>query len=317
MAKRIMSWKTGCVYPIPEAHVDADGQLVLNRQSISELSPELMTLMSEEVMATALPECPAAAIYGHGRAEKVREQLQALPNMEPEARWMQRIMLGNLQPLGVSDELKLSQPVTASLLPEGDRSDLCVVVFDSASAEIWSCDQIVGIVGKPEPEESALIKFFRGDGTDHAGRTIEDILALDDFWLEHTHDYLQWIFPIPEPSQYNARVPVLTREDRAWFRTDRRLRAQQTRALDRMLAFYGLERRGDEIVALSDLNMKTHIWLKPAGHNHLRITRIIRSLQYCSHPELALRLQSVVIDLGKRVGEVREESIRYWLRATD
>lgn len=317
MAKRIMSWKTGCVYPIPEAHVDADGQLVLNRQSISELSPELMTLMSEEVMATALPECPAAAIYGHGRAEKLREQLQALPNMEPEARWIQRIMLGNLQPLGVSDELKISQPVTARLLPEGDRSDLCVVVFDSASAEIWSYDQIVGIVGKPEPEESTLIKFFRGDRTDHAGRTIEDILALDDFWLEHTHDYLQWIFPIPEPSQYNARVPVLTREDRAWFRTDRRLRAQQTRALDRMLAFYGLERRGDEIVALSDLNMKTHIWLKPAGHNHLRITRIIRSLQYCSHPELALRLQSVVIDIGKRVGEVREESIGYWLRATD
>ncbi len=115
MAKRIMSWKTGCVYPISEAHVDADGQLVLNRQSISELSPELMKLMSEEVMATALPECPAAAIYGHGRAEKVREQLQALPNMEPEARWIQRIMLGNLQPLGVSDELKLSQPVTARL----------------------------------------------------------------------------------------------------------------------------------------------------------------------------------------------------------
>lgn len=316
MAKRIMSWKTGCVYQIPEAHVDADGQLVLNRQSISELSPELMTLMSEEVMATALPECPAAAIYGHGRAEKVREQLQALPNMEPEARWIQRIMLGNLQPLGVSDEFKLSQPVTAHFLPKGDRPDLCMVVFDSTSAEIWSYDQIVGIVGKPEPEESALIKFFRGGGTDHAGRTLEDILALDDFWLEHTHDYLQWTFPIPEPSQYNARVPVLTKEDIAWFRTDRHLRTQQIRALDRMLAFYGLERRDEGIVALPDLNMKPHIWLKPAGHNHLRITRIIRSLQYCSQPALAGELQSAVIELGQSVGQVSEKSLNYWRSAT-
>jgi len=317
MAKRIMPWKIGCVYSIPDGYVDDSGELVLNRQSIRELSPELMTLMSDDVMATALPECPAAAIYGHGRAEKVREQLEALPNMEPEARWIQRIMLGNLQPLGVSHELKLSQPVTARLLPQVDRPDLCVVVFDSASAEIWSYDQIVGIVGKPEPEESALIKFFRGDGTDHAGRTLEDILALDDFWLEHTHDYLQWLFPIPEPSQYNARVPVLTREDIAWFRTDRHLRTQQIRALDRMLAFYGLERRDGGIVALPGLNMKKHIWLKPAGHNHLRITRIIRSLQYCCQPELALRLQSVVIELGRSVGQVKDQSIGYWIRATE
>lgn len=317
MAKRILPWKIGCVYPIPSAFVDDGGQLILNRQSISKLSPELMTLMSEEVMATALPECPAAAIYGRGRAEKVREQLEALPSMEPEARWIQRIMLGNLQHLGVSDELQLSQPLTARLLPQGDRPDLYVVVFDSSSAEIWSYDQMVGIVGKPEPEESALIKFFRGDGTDHAGRTIEDILALDDFWLEHTHDYLQWLFPIPEPSQYNAWVPVLTQEDIAWFRTDRYLGTQQVRALDRMLAFYGLERRGGEILPLSDLNMKTHIWLKPAGHNHLRITRIIRSLQYCSQPELAHRLQSAVIELGESVGQVREQTIGCWRRATD
>lgn len=315
MAKRIMSWKTGCVYPVLDGYVDDCGQLVLNRQSIRELSPELMTLMSDDVMATALPECPAAAIYGHGRWDKVRKQLEALPNMEPEGRWIQRVMLGNLDPLETSDKLKLSRPVTAHLLPKGNRPDLCIVVFDSTSAEIWSYDQIVGIVGKPEPEESALIKFFRGDGTDHTGRTLEDILAFDDFWLEHTHDYLQWLFPIPEPSQYNARVPVLTREDIAWFRTDRHLRTQQIRALDRMLAFYGLERGDGEIVALSGLNMKTHIWLKPGGHNHLRITRIIRSLQHCSQPELALRLQSAVIELGQSVGQVSKKSLNYWRNA--
>lgn len=315
MAKRILPWKSGCVYPIPDGYVDDSGELVLNRQSIRELSPELMMLMSDDVVATALPECPAAVIYGHARWDKVRKQLEALPNMEPEGRWIQRVMLGNLDPLGASDELKLSQPVTAHLLPKGASPDFCLVVFDSTSAEIWSYDQIVGIVGKPEPEESALIKFFRGDGTDHAGRTLEDILALDDFWLEHTHDYLQWLFPIPEPSQYNARVPVLTKADVACFRTDRHLRTQQIRALDRMLAFYGLERRDEGIFPLPGLNMRTHIWLKPAGHNHLRITRIIRSLQHCSQPELALRLQSAVIELGQSVGQVSEKSLNYWRNA--
>ena len=315
MAKRIMSWKVGSVYPIPDGYVDDYGELVLNRQSIRELSPELMTLMSDDVVATALPECPAAVIYRHVRWERVREQLEALPNMEPEGRWVQRVMLGNWHPLDGSKELKLSQPVTAHLLPKGARPDFCVVVFDSTSAEIWSYDQIVEMVGKPEPEESALIKFFRGDGTDHASRTLEDILALDDFWLEHTHDYLQWLFPIPEPSQYNARVPALTSEDIACFRTDKHLRNQQIKSLDRMLTFYGLARRDEGIFPLPGLNMRTHIWLKPAGHNHLRITRIIRSLQHCSQPELALRLQSAVIELGQSVGQVSEKSLNYWRNA--
>ncbi len=82
-----------------------------------------------------------------------------------------------------------------------------------------------------------------------------------------------------------------------------------------MLAFYGLERRDEGIVALPGLNMKTHIWLKPAGHNHLRITRIIRSLQHCSQPALALNLQSVVIELGKGVGQVSDKSIEFWRSA--
>jgi|TARA_B100001057_G_scaffold275466_1_gene275686 DNA-binding transcriptional regulator/RsmH inhibitor MraZ len=317
MAKRILPWKIGCVYPIPDGYVDDSGQLVLNRQSIRELSPELMTLMSDDVMATALPECPAAVIYGHERWEKVREQLEALPNMEPEGRWVQRMMLGYLHPIGESNKLELSTALTARLSPDTQNSGFCIVVFDGDSAEVWSRDQITEIVGKPEPEDSALIKFFRGDGTDHVGRTLEDILAFDDFWLEHTHDYLQWLFPTPEPSHYNARVPVLSREDIASFRTDSYLRTQQNRALDRMLAFYGLERRGGEILPLPDLNMKTQIWLKPAGHNHLRITRIIRSLQYCSQSELAHRLQSAVIELGKSVGKVREQTIGYWRSATD
>lgn len=315
MAKRIMPWKIGCVYPIPDAYVDDDGHLVINRRAIGELSPELMTLMSDDVTATAVPECPAAVIYGNDRGEQVREQLEALPNLEPESRWLQRVMLGHLHPLGYSNDLKLSPAVTAYLLPKGTRTDFCTVVFDSTSAEIWSYDQIVGIVGKPEPEDSALIKFLRGEGADHVGRSLEDVLAFDDFWLEHTHDYLQWLFPTPEPSKYNSRVPVLTREDIATFRTEKELRIQQIRALDRMLAFYGLERRDDEIVPLPGLNMKTHIWLKPAGHNHLRITRIIRSLQYCSQPELALRLQSAVIDLGKSVGQVSDKSIEFWRSA--
>ncbi|XOB90746.1 opioid growth factor receptor-related protein [Pseudomonadota bacterium 24LQ007] len=94
------------------------------------------------------------------------------------------------------------------------------------------------------------------------------------------------------------------------------VRQQQRKALDRMLAFYGLVRRNGGIEALPGLNPRDHIWLKAGGHNHLRITRIIRSLHYCHQPKLARAVQAAFITLGQTQGYVNETSIGYWRSAT-
>ena len=54
------------------------------------------------------------------------------------------------------------------------------------------------------PAESDLVKFYRGSGTDHAGRTLDEILTWDDAALESVHDYIQWLFPNPDASRANA-----------------------------------------------------------------------------------------------------------------
>jgi hypothetical protein len=82
-----------------------------------------------------------------------------------------------------------------------------------------------------------------------------------------------------------------------------------------MLAFFGLVRRDLKIEALPGLNIKDHIWLKSGGHNHLRITRIIRSLHLCQQPELARALQSGFVKIGQFEGQVSEMSVTYWLNA--
>tara|TARA_R110001583_G_scaffold195544_1_gene375835 strand:+ start:8618 stop:9571 length:954 start_codon:yes stop_codon:yes gene_type:complete len=317
MAKRKLPWKVGCAYPITSAYLDNEQELVLDRHELAEMSPELAELMACRLVVTASPEGPAVCVYERNRWHVLEEQLMALPNMDPEARWLQRVMLGHQCWLDEQEAVKLSSPLTTVLRYENQVTKLWILYFDSECAEIWSDDQLLDMAGKPEPEDSELIRFIRGEGADHRGRTLQDVLAMDDFWLEHTHDYIQWLFPIPEPSKFNNQVPVLTSEDRACFRTEKILRAQQQKALDRMLAFYGLERREERVVPMPGLNMKSHIWLKPAGHNHLRITRIIRSLQYCYQPEVAMEVQSAVIALGKSLGQVSEKSIGYWQSATD
>ncbi|WP_249978731.1 opioid growth factor receptor-related protein [Vreelandella olivaria] len=146
--------------------------------------------------------------------------------------------------------------------------------------------------------DARLIAFHRGEGIDHKGRYLSDIWALSPFWLEHTHDYIQWLFPIPEAGRFNAFAPLLTSVVQAAFEGDNLLRQHQQRSLDVMLDFFGLAREGNAISAQSTLSIQSHIWLKAGGHNHLRITRLIRSLFLCHQPELARAFQRAVIDIS-------------------
>lgn len=160
--------------------------------------------------------------------------------------------------------------------------------------------------------DERLIVFYRGEGHDHKGRRLEDIWELPSFWLEHTHDYIQWLFPIPEMGRFNAFAPLLTPDVQAVFAKDALLRQHQQRSLDVMLDFFGLVREDHTITAQPDLSIQTHIWLKAGGHNHLRITRMIRSLALCHAPELARAFQQAVIDIGTQQGIVSETSVQFW-----
>lgn len=163
---------------------------------------------------------------------------------------------------------------------------------------------------------NTLIGFYNGQARDHKDRWIEDVWALSHFWLEHTHDYIQWLFPIPEAGRFNGFAPLLTKEAREIFATDELLKGNQRRSLDIMLAFFGLTREGLCIEALPNINMREHIWLKRGGHNHLRISRMIRSLHFCHQPALAAAFQQAVIEIGTSRGVVSEQSIGYWQAAT-
>ncbi|MBE0462767.1 opioid growth factor receptor-related protein [Halomonas sp. AOP43-A1-21] len=160
-----------------------------------------------------------------------------------------------------------------------------------------------------------LIDFYRGEATDHQGRYIDAIWALSPFWLEHTHDYIQWLFPIPEVGRFNGFAPPLTVIERDAFKDDSALRERQRTSLDVMLSFLGLARDGFTITAQPGLNMREHIWLKAGGHNHLRISRMIRSLAHCHQQALALALQEAVVRIGSEQGIVSDASIQYWLSA--
>src|SRR4051812_19771894 len=122
---------------------------------------------------------------------------------------------------------------------------------------------------------SRLIDFYRGTGTDSEGRTIATVWAFSDAELESIHDFIQWLFPLREPSRFNPDAPLLTDADIAVFHADPALRANLLRSLEGFLAFLGLRFDGDAVVPAADFESKNVLAFE--NHNWLRITRVLTS----------------------------------------
>ena len=57
-----------------------------------------------------------------------------------------------------------------------------------------------------------VLEFVEGTGIDGSGRSIDEVLAFDDAALERNHDFIQWLFPFPEPSRAQPSSTILTTE---------------------------------------------------------------------------------------------------------
>ncbi len=146
----------------------------------------------------------------------------------------------------------------------------------------------------------SVLAFLEGGGPDAQGRTVFQVLGFDNATLEHTHDYIQWLFPLDEPSRAVPDSPTLSAEDVEGIRASATAQMVLAAATDRMTVFYG----------------QTRAWLAPSDHNHLRITRIIRSLRLLrgDDPADAFR-DDVLACVAAMQAPVSARSRGYWMTA--
>jgi Opioid growth factor receptor (OGFr) conserved region len=164
---------------------------------------------------------------------------------------------------------------------------------------------------------SRIVDFYRGQETDTDGRLLQDILAWPDDDFEEVHDFIQWLFPLPEPSQFNSESPLLTEKDIAAFKSDPVLHANLMKSFERILAFLGLSWTADGKVAEGDnfTARITLVWAMP-NHNWLRITRILRSLTLLG---MEVQAQALYDRLGayyrSRRFPIPADTFQYWTDA--
>ena len=169
---------------------------------------------------------------------------------------------------------------------------------------------------------SSVVDFYRLTGRDHRDRSLREIQDFDFYELEYTHDYIQWLFPLPEPSGANLAAPLLSPADIAAFQADSTLRAELARSFEAMLSFFGLEmapargKRDLRIVKADHFEDSSGVWLSPGNHNFLRITRILRSLTLLGcevHASAFLDcLEEIYAENTRLIGPT---TMQYWCRA--
>jgi Opioid growth factor receptor (OGFr) conserved region len=150
------------------------------------------------------------------------------------------------------------------------------------------------------PRGSRLRAFLNGTGSDSRGRTLSYVLALDDTEIEATHDFIQWLFPLPVASAAQPNSPILSAQELSGIAGDDVAVANLKLARARMELFYT---RSDH-------------WLRWQDHNHLRITRILTSLRLIVGLYEARQFHAVISSRLKAApGAINPRSLRFWAQA--
>ena len=145
-----------------------------------------------------------------------------------------------------------------------------------------------------------VVGFLEGKTPDHRGRMLSMLWKQADDDAENNHDYIQWMFPLVEPSQAVNGAPVLNDFDIDEIR-------------ENQLAIGNLKESARWFLEFLERN--DH-WITSYDHNHLRITRAIKSLRLLTSDQAADEFRDKVIALaGDNLNLVDQVARDFWASA--
>jgi Opioid growth factor receptor (OGFr) conserved region len=168
-----------------------------------------------------------------------------------------------------------------------------------------------------------LLSFYAGNKPDDRGRFLRAIRQWSDDELEQTHDYIQWLFPLAERSGFNAEAPILDAKTIREFRSRLELLGNVQTSFRRLLAFYGMENQEAgqlRVTRAVSFAERSKNWITPSNHNHLRITRMLKSLRLLGLEAEAAAFFDCLADIyrvesAKATPGISGETFAFWQAA--
>ena len=142
-----------------------------------------------------------------------------------------------------------------------------------------------------------VLDFLSGEQPDIYNRYLEDIWKMSDGDIESVHNFIQWTFPLNERSGAVPNSPILTQQEIIDIKKSE-------------IAKQNIKKSADWFM---DFLTRNSYWICQSNHNHLRITRVIKSLRLIYSNEEAENFKNNVMNLIKgNEYKINPISLEFW-----
>lgn len=162
-------------------------------------------------------------------------------------------------------------------------------------------------------QNELLLRFFKGEEDERIRHTLSRITEFSDAEMEMYHNFIQWIFPTMEQSEYHPSAPTIDGKFAHALHQDACALAGYCKGCRRYLRYMGLECKGDgDICRIPN----TPPFWQLSGHNYLRITRVLNSLRQTGHTECSKALYAQMMQIldADPTNYVGRMTLEYWAR---
>jgi len=221
--------------------------------------------------------------------KKVNEYLALLP------KWHY------VQQFGTNEEIGAMLRVLDALWSDFSDEDINYI----ENIPLYNITYVTGKIYSQNELGQNLINFYTNNMPSLENIKVSDILKYTHNQLEECHEWVQWAFPLTEPSSVNINAPLLTDEIINSLSKDLNFQNSFKLVAEKFWDF------------LHDSNEDWNpIWLTPYNHNFLRITRVIKSCLLLKQFELAERFFSYARDMYEKNPEIiGETTLNFWIEA--
>ena len=154
---RQTTWRMTVFRGISSAKLDAKGRMSMP----ARFRERLLVVAGGKVVVTVDMREKCLLLYPLPEWETVQQKLDALPNIRPENRWLQRILIGHATDLELDANGRILLP--APLRDQGGLEKSLVLVGQGNKIEIWAQDTWRTRMDEYTSEENGAL-LAEGDG---------------------------------------------------------------------------------------------------------------------------------------------------------
>lgn len=133
--------------------------------------------------------------------------------------------------------------------------------------------------------------FYVANGENDRGFTLKALWGKPDNWLERSHMFIQWMFPLPTPSRGNIYAPLLDEDAIIFFHDSAQAQDNLVKSFLRFCQLLGLQvvdsKHGPQVIKGERFALRKEDWFTIKSHTDSRITRVLTSLTLLGRSDLA------------------------------